>query len=91
MGENSEIRIQNSEFRRWITIMAKVLPANVEMGGSVLQGLRFINEHNRNIVLNGIDHLTGRANEAITLVIKRDRPFALRAGQNIEKFFFYHG
>jgi hypothetical protein len=56
-----------------------------------LQGPGLVNEHNRDIILDGIDEFTGRADEAVTLGRERDRPFTLGTGKDIKKFFFEHG
>lgn len=48
---------------------------------------RFVNEHNGNIILDGVHQLAGLANQAIFRVVQAHRFFALRTGQNIEEFF----
>src|SRR5215469_15862804 len=56
----------------------------------LFQLLRFIDQHHRNIVENGIDTAALRAKESVLCSGRCNRNLAFRADKNLEQFFGNH-
>jgi hypothetical protein len=52
-----------------------------------LIGKSFVNQHHRDIVLNGIEQATGFADQSISLAIQENVPLTFRTSQNLQKLF----
>ncbi len=61
------------------------------MGSNCIQFFGFINQHDGDIVADGIEETAGGTGEPLAICVEGDRPFALWAGQDVEKFLLNHG
>lgn len=52
---------------------------------------RLVNEHDGDIVPNGIEQMADRTEQVLLILLQLDRTFALRAGKNVDEFLFEHG
>jgi hypothetical protein len=52
-----------------------------------LVGKSFVNQHYRDIVLNGIEQVTGFADQAISFAIQENVSLTLRTSQNLQELF----
>ena len=56
----------------------------------LFQWLGLVDQHDRDAITDFILQATGSAVDGRSLLVQFDWPLALRAGQDVQKFFFYH-